>query len=178
MDMTIRQHLSAAENQQDADALLNAYKLIQDANTDRSVDVPENFSCDLYILCAEQAIQVGNPSVSRDCLQMYFKSNPPTNQFFGRAYLCEAQLHVPQSANNVDELKRSVAFYLKAIEFAKQQQRYYFLVSNASVLYWQTVRPFLKSGSRHHLIPSLTRVVQALDFIDEQDRAWKAELMM
>ncbi|XP_075468672.1 cilia- and flagella-associated protein 46 isoform X5 [Ascaphus truei] len=178
MDMTIRQHLSAAENQQDADALLNAYKLIQDANTDRSVDVPENFSCDLYILCAEQAIQVGNQSVSRDCLQMYFKSNPPTNQFFGRAYLCEAQLHVPQSANNVDELKRSVAFYLKAIEFAKQQQRYYFLVSNASVLYWQTVRPFLKSGSRHHLIPSLTRVVQALDFIDEQDRAWKAELMM
>ncbi|XP_075034359.1 cilia- and flagella-associated protein 46 [Mixophyes fleayi] len=164
---------------QDADALLNAYKLIKAANRDGSEkDVPEKFSSDLYILCAEQALQLGNPAVSKDCLQMYFKSQPPSNQFFGRAYLCKAQLHTPHTADNVDELEKSVAYYLKSIDFAKQNQRYHFLVYNASVLYWQMVRPFLKPGSRHLIISSLVSVVKALGDTEDVDKTWRADLML
>ncbi|XP_063289661.1 cilia- and flagella-associated protein 46 [Pelobates fuscus] len=178
MDLIIRQHLSTAENQQDTAALLKAYKLIKAANSDRLPgDGLENFSPDLYVLCAEQALQFENHVVSTDCLHMYFKCQPPQNQFYGRAYLCKGQLHAPKSSN-VEDLDKSVAYYLKAIYFAKQQQRYYFLVYNASVLYWQMVRPFLKTGSRHLLISSLTVVLKALEEINERDADWRAELMV
>lgn len=55
--------------------------------------------------------------------------------------------------------------------------RYQFLVYNASVLYWQTVRPFLKAGSRHLLTNSLASVVKALSETDD-DKNWRADLMM
>ncbi|XP_077311369.1 cilia- and flagella-associated protein 46 isoform X2 [Lithobates pipiens] len=179
MDLNIRQRLSIAENQQDADALNSAYKLIKAANRDGSTrDAPEMFSSDLYVLCAEKALQLRNHAVTKDCLQMYFNSKPPPNQFYGRAYLCKAQLHTPLSANNVDELEKSVVHYLKSIDFAMKNQRYQFLVYNASVLYWQTVRPFLKPGSRHLLTNSLASVVKALGETDDDDKIWRADLMM
>ncbi|XP_021567858.1 cilia- and flagella-associated protein 46-like, partial [Carlito syrichta] len=56
--------------------------------------------------------------------------------------------------------------------------RYYFLVYNASVLYWQMVRPFLKPGCRHHLIPSLSQIVNVLNQTEEEDKEWRAELML
>lgn len=56
--------------------------------------------------------------------------------------------------------------------------RYYFLIYNASVLYWQLVRPFLKPGFRCYLIPSLSRIVEALNQTEEEDKEWRAELMM
>uniref|UniRef100_A0A8C5PTU7 Cilia and flagella associated protein 46 n=1 Tax=Leptobrachium leishanense TaxID=445787 RepID=A0A8C5PTU7_9ANUR len=179
MDLLIRQHLSAAENQHDIAALLEAYKLIKAANADRLPgDAPENFSPDLLVLCAEQALQLGKPAVSTDCLQIYFKCQPPPNQFYGKAYLCKANLHAPQSSNDVEQLEKSVAYYLKVIHFAKQQKRYHFLIYNASILYRQMVRPFLKPESRHLLTPSLTMIVKALEAIDERDADWRAELMM
>ncbi|XP_018424750.1 PREDICTED: cilia- and flagella-associated protein 46-like, partial [Nanorana parkeri] len=179
MDLIIRQHLCVAESQQDADALYSAYKLMKGTNRDGSTkDAPEMFSSDLYVLCAEQALILGNHAVSKDCLQMYFNSKPPPNQFYGRAYLCKAQLHNPLSANNVDELEKSVVCYLKAIDLATKQKRYQFLVYNASVLYWQTVRPFLKPGSRHLLTNSLATVVKALGNTNDEDKNWRADLMM
>ncbi|XP_073402610.1 cilia- and flagella-associated protein 46 [Dendrobates tinctorius] len=179
MDLIIRQHLSAAENRKDADALLKAYTLIKAANRHVSTkDGREKFSSDLYILCAEQALQLGSPAVSKACLQMYFKSQPPPNQFLGRAFLCQAQLHRVKSPNDERDLEKSVAYYLKTIDFAKQQQRYHFLVYNASVLYLQTVRPLLKPGSRHLLIPSLMNIVQSLGDIDDADKTWRADLML
>ena len=57
-------------------------------------------------------------------------------------------------------------------------RRYYFLVYNASVLYWQMARPFLKPGYHHHLIPSLSQVVSALNQTWEEDKDWQAELML
>ncbi|KAM4033890.1 cilia- and flagella-associated protein 46 isoform 2-T2 [Anomaloglossus baeobatrachus] len=179
MDLIIRQHLSAAEHQKDADALLKAYALIKAANKDATTkDGPEKFSSDLYILCAEQALHLGSPAVSKACLQMYFKSHPPPNQFLGRALLCQAQLHRVKSPNDEGELEKSVAYYLKAIDFAKQQQRYHFLVYNASVLYLRTVRPLLKPGSRHLLIPSLVTIEKTLGEIDDADKTWRADLML
>uniref|UniRef100_A0A8C5NQD0 Uncharacterized protein n=1 Tax=Junco hyemalis TaxID=40217 RepID=A0A8C5NQD0_JUNHY len=113
-----------------------------------------------------------------DCLQMYFKGRFPVNQFLGRAYLCQGQLHAPRSTDNLEEFEKFVLFFMKAIDFATHERRYFFLVYNASVLYWQLVRPFLKPGFRYCLIPSLSQIVTALNQIEEQDHEWRAELMI
>lgn len=57
-------------------------------------------------------------------------------------------------------------------------RRYYFLVYNASVLYWRMVRPFLKPGYRQHLVPSLAQLVSVLSQTEEEDKEWQAELML
>uniref|UniRef100_A0A8C5NQQ5 Cilia and flagella associated protein 46 n=1 Tax=Junco hyemalis TaxID=40217 RepID=A0A8C5NQQ5_JUNHY len=109
---------------------------------------------------------------------MYFKGRFPVNQFLGRAYLCQGQLHAPRSTDNLEEFEKFVLFFMKAIDFATHERRYFFLVYNASVLYWQLVRPFLKPGFRYCLIPSLSQIVTALNQIEEQDHEWRAELMI
>uniref|UniRef100_A0A8C3Q9U5 Uncharacterized protein n=1 Tax=Geospiza parvula TaxID=87175 RepID=A0A8C3Q9U5_GEOPR len=101
---------------------------------------------------------------------MYFKGRFPVNQFLGRAYLCQGQLHAPRSTDNL--LMKYCIFFHSCIF------RYFFLVYNTSVLYWQLVRPFLKPGFRYCLIPSLSQIVTALNQIEEQDNEWRAELMI
>nr|XP_009668849.1 PREDICTED: tetratricopeptide repeat protein 40 [Struthio camelus australis] len=163
----------------DVQALKNAYELIKSASQGKSaLASSENFSTDLYVLCAEQAFQLGCLEMSSDCLQMYFKGRFPVNQFIGRAYLCQGQLHTPLSTDNLEEFEKFVMFFLKAIDFAMHDPRYYFLVYNASVLYWEAVRPYLKPGFRYCLIPSLSQIVKALNQTEEQDTEWRAELMI
>ncbi|KAM6130315.1 cilia- and flagella-associated protein 46 [Phoenicopterus ruber ruber] len=179
MELAVRERLFAAESRRDVQALKNAYELIKSASQGKSaLDSSDNFSTDLYVLCAEQAFQLGYLEISSDCLQMYFKGRFPVNQFLGRAYLCQGQLHTPLSTDNLEEFEKFVLFFLRAIDFATHDQRYYFLIYNASVLYWQLVRPFLKPGFRYCLIPSLSQIVKALNQTEEQDNEWRAELMI
>lgn len=56
--------------------------------------------------------------------------------------------------------------------------RDHFKVFNASVQYFQMVRPLLQPGLCIHVVPSLRQVVQSLEEVDNQDRSWRAELMM
>ncbi|KAM7102431.1 cilia- and flagella-associated protein 46 isoform 6-T6 [Ciconia maguari] len=179
MDPAVRERLFAAESRRDVQALKNAYELIKSASQGKSaLDSSDNFSTDLYVLCAEQAFQLGHLEMSSDCLQMYFKGRFPVNQFLGRAYLCQGQLHTPLSTDNLEEFEKFVLFFMKAIDFATHDRRYYFLIYNASVLYWQLVRPYLKPGFRYCLIPSLSQIVKALNKTKEQDHEWRAELMI
>uniref|UniRef100_A0A8C5YF37 Cilia and flagella associated protein 46 n=1 Tax=Microcebus murinus TaxID=30608 RepID=A0A8C5YF37_MICMU len=179
MDLVITQELARAQSQQDAAALRRAYELIKSGNVGKSeLDPRESFSPDLFVLCAEQALKMGQPEVSADCIQMYFKVKGPVTQFLGRAHLCRAQLCAPQSTDNLEEFENCVTQYMKAINFAKGEPRYYFLVYNASVLYWQMVRPFLQPGYHHHLIPSLSQIVSVLNQIEEEDKEWRVELML
>lgn len=46
-------------------------------------------------------LQMGQPEVSEDCIQMYFKVKAPITQFLGRAHLCRAQMCAPKSAENL-----------------------------------------------------------------------------
>ncbi|XP_064922681.1 cilia- and flagella-associated protein 46 isoform X3 [Columba livia] len=135
MDRAVRERLRAARCRRDVQALEDAYELIKSATQGQSVlDPSDNFSTDLYVLCAEQAFEEG----------------------FEKFVLC----------------------FMKAIDFAAQDQRYYFLIYNASVLYWQLVRPYLQPGFRYCLIPSLSQIVNALNRTEEQDSEWRAELMV
>ncbi|XP_054839221.1 cilia- and flagella-associated protein 46 [Eublepharis macularius] len=179
MELLIRQKLSDAENYQDTEALQGTYELIKSANDGKSaLDSSESFSSDLYVLCAEQALQMGFLEMSTECLQMYFKGRPPINQFLGRAYLCQSQLYTPVSTDNLEQFEKFVTSLLKAVDFALGDERYYFLIYNASVIYWRIIRPFLRPGFRQFLIPSLSRIVPALYHPDEQDKDWTAELMI
>ncbi|KAL6086471.1 hypothetical protein STEG23_012559 [Scotinomys teguina] len=179
MDLVITQELARAQNQQDTAAVQRAYELIKTANLGKSeFDPSESFSPDLFVLCAEQALKMGKPEMSEDCIQMYFKVKGPVTQFLGRAHLCRAQLCAPQSEENLEEFENCVTQYMKAINFAKGEPRYYFLVFNASVLYWHMVRPFLKPGYHQYVIPSLSQIINVLNQTEEEDKEWQAELMM
>ncbi|KAJ8418005.1 hypothetical protein AAFF_G00137140 [Aldrovandia affinis] len=109
---------------------------------------------------------------------MYFKGKPPANQFLCRAYLCQGQLCSLQSSESVDDVEKAVMYFLKAIEISKEQPRYHFLVFNASVLYFQTIRPFLRPGPRPRIEESLMQVLRALEDVGETDYSWRAELML
>jgi len=56
--------------------------------------------------------------------------------------------------------------------------RYHYLIYNASVIYWQFSRPFMKVNYCHRLSTSLVKVVKALDDIDDPDHVWRAGLKM
>ncbi|WAR21805.1 CFA46-like protein [Mya arenaria] len=181
MDTSIRSLLVAAEKtvgQEKNPALQQAYSLLRNvAESKPSVDSPEAFSPDLYVQCAEIAFQNGLVEMTRECLKMYFMKPPPGNQFLCRAYLVQSQLLAP-SGTNPDQLEKAVIYLLKAISFAKENPRYHFLVYNASVIYWQFSRPFLKPNFKQYLARSLHAVVKALDDIDDKDYEWRAQLMI
>nr|XP_022339451.1 cilia- and flagella-associated protein 46-like isoform X3 [Crassostrea virginica] len=182
MDTNIRTLLTKAQSyigQDNNQHLQQAYKLLRNyAESKPAVDTPESFGSDLYVICAETAFQDGMPDMARECLKMYFMKPPPANQFLCRAYLCQAQLLAPKEANNPEQLEKAVVYLVKAISFAKKNTRYHFLVYNASVLYWQFCRPFLKPNYRQYLARSLHQVVKALDDIDDKDFEWRAQLMI
>lgn len=158
--------------------LLQAYSILRNvAENKPSIDAPEAFSSDLYVLCGEIAFQIGLLDICRECLKMYFMKPQAANQFLCRAYLTQAQLLAP-SATIPEQLEKAVVYLLKAISFAKDNPRYHFLVYNASVIYWQFCRPFLKPTFRQFLVRSLHMVVRALDDIDDKDYEWRAQLMI
>uniref|UniRef100_A0A8C1PJM6 Cilia and flagella associated protein 46 n=1 Tax=Cyprinus carpio TaxID=7962 RepID=A0A8C1PJM6_CYPCA len=116
--------------------------------------------------------------ITQDCLMMYLDGKPPANQFLCRAYLCQGQLISSRSISTAEDLDKAVMYYLKAIEIAKDKSRYHFLVFNASLLYLQSVRRFLRPGQRRLLVSSLTQVLGALEEVQDPDHAWRAELML
>lgn len=57
--------------------------------------------------------------------------------------------------------------------------RYKFLVYNASVIYFNYIRPFLRDNFRKYLCSSFEQLVQTLTNIsDETDYLWQAELLL
>ncbi|XP_070834007.1 cilia- and flagella-associated protein 46 [Chaetodon trifascialis] len=178
MDLDIRHYLCKANEQQDSGALQSAYQLIKEMTAAVTSGRTPRIAQELCVLCAEEALQLGCLEISTACLKMYFEGNPPANQFLCRAYLCQGQLKSPSATGSVEEFEEAVLYFLKAIEISKLEPRYHFIVFNASVLYFQTVRPLLRPGQCLHLIPSLRQVVQSLEDVADQDHSWRAELMM
>ncbi|TSK22638.1 Cilia- and flagella-associated protein 46 [Bagarius yarrelli] len=178
MDLKIRQYLKQAQNKDDHVALKKAYATIKDAISGKTASDSRCFLPELYVLCAEQALRLGCKEITEDCLMMYLESKPPPNQFLCRAYFCQAQLNSPRTVASLGDMDRSVTYYLRAIEISKDKPRYHFLVFNASVLYLQTVRAFLRPGWKRYLVSSLTQVVSALEEVAEPDHAWRAKLMI
>ncbi|KAL6101538.1 cfap46 [Pungitius sinensis] len=178
MELDIRHHLTKAKEHQDCAALQSAYRLMEDmARAGASGRIPR-VAPELYVICAEAALQLGRLEICTACLKMYFEGNPPANQFLCRGYLCRGRLESPPAAGSVGDFEKALLWFIKAIDIAKRDPRCYFLAFNASVLYFQTARPLLQPGRRRHLVPSLRQVVQSLDEVADGDHSWRAELMM
>uniref|UniRef100_F6X1M5 Cohesin loading complex subunit SCC4 homolog n=1 Tax=Ciona intestinalis TaxID=7719 RepID=F6X1M5_CIOIN len=180
MDANIRQLLAIAISSEEGEKyVIESYNLLQQAHQkSKDDDGPEVCGSDLYIQCAEVALKLQQFKICQECLHMYFNGTTLSNQFLCRAYLCQAQLLAPKSAESVTEFETASVYILKAVNFAKDKPRYHFLVYNASVLYWQMARPFLRPGFRALLHPSLQQVVSALELIDDKDYEWRGTLMI
>ncbi|XP_078492369.1 cilia- and flagella-associated protein 46 isoform X3 [Ciona intestinalis] len=180
MDANIRQLLAIAVSSDEGEKyVIESYNLLQQAHQkSKDDDGPDVCGSDLYIQCAEVALKLQQFKICQECLHMYFNGTTLSNQFLCRAYLCQAQLLAPKSAESVTEFETASVYILKAVNFAKDKPRYHFLVYNASVLYWQMARPFLRPGFRALLHPSLQQVVSALEMIDDKDYEWRGTLMI
>nr|XP_029134601.1 cilia- and flagella-associated protein 46 [Labrus bergylta] len=161
----------------DSGALTSAYRLMKTSSAGTSGRTPR-ITPDLYVVCAEAALQLGCLEIGTACLKMYFEENPPANQFLCRAYLCQGQLQSPSATGTMEDFEEAVQSFLKAVEIAKSESGCSFIVFNASVLYLHTVRPLLEPGRCHHLVPSLRQVVRSLEEVADQDHSWRAELMI
>ncbi|XP_037829580.1 cilia- and flagella-associated protein 46 [Kryptolebias marmoratus] len=175
MELDIRQYLSKAKENQDGAALQAAYSFIIGAAGGGKTPT---FPPELLLVCAETAQQHGRAEISAACLKAFFEGNPAVNQFLCRAFVCQGQLKAPPAAGTVDDLNEAVMYFLKAIEISKNEPRYHFMVFNASVLYFQAVRPFLQPGRCRYLVSSLKQVVQSLEEVSDPDHSWRAELMI
>ncbi|XP_043992577.1 cilia- and flagella-associated protein 46 isoform X2 [Gambusia affinis] len=177
MEFDIREHLAQVQQTKDFEALQSAYRLIKDSSAGAS---GPRIPLELYVMCAENALQMEHVQICFECLNMYFESDPPHDQFFCRALMCQGQLMslFVSPSKSVKDIKEAARDFLKAIEIAKKDPSTHFLVFNTSVLYFQGVRPLLQPGLCHHLIPSLKQVVKGLEEVADQDHSWRAELMI
>ncbi|XP_037543698.1 cilia- and flagella-associated protein 46 [Nematolebias whitei] len=172
MELDVRQCLSKAKENRDCGALEAAFSLLG-GRRQRGASPPE-----LVLTCAETAQQLERAEISAACLNMFFEEKSAENQLVCRAFVCQGQLKAPAATGSVDDFDEAVMCFLKAIEMSKKEPRSHFMVFNASVLYFQTVRPLLQPGRCRHLVPSLKQVVQSLEEVSDGDHRWRAELMI
>ncbi|RDD36124.1 Cilia- and flagella-associated protein 46 [Trichoplax sp. H2] len=177
MDNKIRVILGALNQENDKVLLNEVYQLLKYGVEVRD-DSVDAIQASWYVLTAEVAFERGYRALAKDCLEMFFRKSPPEDQFLGRGYLCQAQLHAPVSKKDTENLEVAVSYITRAINFARKTTRYHFLVYNASVIYWKFCRPFLTAGHRHHLSKSLHNIVKALDDIDDKDYEWRTKLLI
>jgi hypothetical protein len=74
---------------------------------------------------------------------------------------------------------KAVDSILSALDIAQDHSpRYDFLVYNASVHYWTVVRPLLRPGASRFLVPSMTRISDSLEALDDQDKPWRIVVLI
>ncbi|XP_028324506.1 cilia- and flagella-associated protein 46 isoform X2 [Gouania willdenowi] len=78
----------------------------------------------------------------------------------------------------MDDLEEAVRHFSKEIETSKKEPSYHHMVFNASVLYFQKVRPLLQPGQSGHVAASLRQVLDSLEEVEDKNHCWRAELMI
>jgi len=103
MDFSIRQWLITAQQTDNCAAYVDKIYNLLKSNQENFVkkDTIVSLGSDLYVQAAELALQVNKKDVATDLLSMYFSGDNPPNQFECRAYLCFAQVVIPDTANSI-----------------------------------------------------------------------------
>jgi tetratricopeptide (TPR) repeat protein len=143
-----------------------------------SYHISDDVPCARCVLKAEKLIEEGNLVLAEEQLKIFFKENEAANHFLARAYLCKAILSAPSSSTDLGKLEECTSFIVKVVNMCKKTPPYHFLVFNASVILWKLVRPFQVSGSRKHLVQTLSAVSKGLEDINEKDNLWRLEIMI
>lgn len=102
------------------------------------------------------------------------------DQFVCRAYFA---LGVLVSENSktlkgrplVDGTMESIKHVMRGLDIATANERYLFLVFNGSVHHWHVSRPLQRDSMRAHLLPSMEKVMAALEKVPGQDE-WKVSM--
>jgi hypothetical protein len=71
----------------------------------------------------------------------------------------------------------SIRHLMKGLEIASSNSRYLFLVYNGSVHHWLISKPLQRPQTRVHLLPSMEKIMQALDKVPGQEE-WKVRNLM
>ncbi|CAF0931723.1 unnamed protein product, partial [Adineta ricciae] len=178
MDAQIRRLVVSGTEQSDVKILTDAFQKLKQNFQINLVQGKDTVGQDIYVLLAESALDLNANSIADECLQMFFSTSPVKSQFVGRAYLCQFRLYMPKAALDYASLNNAIPFLQKCLSFASASPRYQFLVYNASVIYFNYIRPFFRDGYRKYLCESFQQVIDALKNLeDEQDFAWQAQLL-
>ncbi|CAF1356153.1 unnamed protein product [Adineta steineri] len=178
MDAQIRRLVVTGTEQNDVQILSDACQKLRQNFQVNLVQGKDTIGQDIYVLLAESALDLNANSIADECLQMFFSSSPVKSQFVGRAYLCQFRIYMPKTAQDFASLNNAIPFLQKCLTFASASPRYQFLVYNASVIYYNYVRPFFRDGYRKYLCDSFQQVIDTLKSInDEQDFSWQAQLL-
>eukprot|EP00798_Chlamydomonas_sp_ICE-L_P031647 gene31647-6844_t len=144
------------------------------------------------VICSETALKVGNLDVAKRCLETYFlevrrydstlKEVEVKDQYLCRAHYSLGKLVSEQSKRLkgkplVDGTLESIKHVMKGLEIAASNPRYLFLVYNGSVHHWHVSRPLQCAEMRKHMLPSMEKVVVALEKVAGQEE-WKVRCLM
>ncbi|CAF4907544.1 unnamed protein product, partial [Rotaria sp. Silwood1] len=178
MDAQIRRLVVTGAEQNDIKLLSDAFHKLQQNFQVNLVQSKDTIGQDIYVLLAESALDLNADSITDECLQMFFSLSPVKSQFVGRAYLCQFRMYMPKAAQDFASLNNAIPFLQKCLTFASTSPRYQFLVYNASVIYFNYVRPFFRVGFRKYLCDSFQQVIDTLlNITDDQDYLWQAQLL-
>ncbi|KAE9094607.1 hypothetical protein PF010_g17031 [Phytophthora fragariae] len=141
---------------------------------------------ELLVLTAETAIFQGDFEAASESVEWFFSECQLKNQFYCRAQFVRAHCgsHDAQADTGVTKLKKvlnAIHFILAVIPIATDSRKrptYDFLVYNASVTYWQIARQLMKESTFQFLVPSLTKMIDALKLTAEADVAWLLRLQI
>ena len=160
-------------------------------------------SLEAVVLCAEAAATNGEWDDAAELAHRFFVRSPAQDQWYIRALLVQASIEANvvgdergaqagKSRPGSDptaltaplcglpaarQRQKALAYVVEALELAlkpENRPHYDFLVYNASVRHWKIVRGFLKDGSRELAVPSLEKVVTALETTDDPDVRWRS----
>ena len=143
-------------------------------------------SREMLVLAAEVALTNGHYGLAREKNREFFLSNPPRDQFFARCLFvvasCDAQKTEEEELNGSEATRqrlKSLAHILDALDIAKTHSpRYDFLVYNASVHFWNIARPMLREGGGRYAAPSMAKVSDALEALDDADLPWRITFLV
>lgn len=145
-------------------------------NSQFSSDLPESVSSDMYIRCAQLAIDIGNNDLASQSITLYFTKAPAADLQKCNAYLCLAKLSAPRSNTDLPNLKEAGENILRAIKMALKIPVLAGKVYEASILFWRFCYFFLRPGYYDYVAEILAKIVDALTEINDANSNWRAFL--
>ncbi|GMH80291.1 hypothetical protein TrST_g6381 [Triparma strigata] len=181
--------------------LAKAIKMLQTARIQQSTPTPglPSTAPELLVIGAETALTCNEHKSAQQLAEEFFMQvNNTPDQFTCRALFIRAKTEAflpptvppPISAakpadtslptvNGAEALRRTlraVGFILEAIEIAKSNPAYNFVIYNASVHYWNVARPAMRKGSFKYLSKSLEAIFDALAEVNDEDLRWRIQI--
>eukprot|EP00002_Diphylleia_rotans_P029704 TRINITY_DN6063_c0_g1_i1.p1 TRINITY_DN6063_c0_g1~~TRINITY_DN6063_c0_g1_i1.p1 ORF type:complete len:2440 (+),score=492.40 TRINITY_DN6063_c0_g1_i1:241-7560(+) len=184
IDRHVRALLHSAAAEKDEQTVHEAYNLLTQANQRSSERDSQGFtSFDLYVICAEVAIQCDLLELASSCLTLFYSSNPSTNQYLCRAYYCRAQIEGKSVENlkgpeAIQQCLYALSFVMQGLTLVQNDPKYQFLVYNGSVVYWQICRPLMQDRLKVKLIPTMALIVKALEDTNDSDYDWRVRYLL